>query len=63
MIVAQCLSIPFERPFHWRYVQLVGVGIAVSLMVASFFMNRSGKSSGSGDSEESRLLLDQGMLL
>ena len=61
MIVAQCLSMPFEKPFQWRYVQLVGVGIAVSLMVASFSMNRSGKSSGTGDSEESRLLLDRGM--
>jgi MFS family permease len=60
MIIAQCLSIPFEKPFQWRYVQLVGAGIAVALMISSSLMGRADRKGDRGNTEETRLLLDQG---
>jgi len=61
MIVAQCLSIPFDKPFQWRYVQLVGAGTAIVLVIFSFFTSRAKqKTEDGGSTEESRLLSDRG---
>lgn len=64
MIVAQCLSIPFDKPFQWRYVQLVGASTAIALVVFSFFTSRAERKADSagerGVTEESSLLSNRG---
>jgi hypothetical protein len=64
MIVAQCLSIPFDKPFQWRYVQLVGAVTAIALVIFSFFTSRAERridpAGERGVTEESSLLSDWG---
>lgn len=54
MIVAQSLSIPFAHPFRWRYVLLIGEGLAVLLLLSSTVVRGSKTTPRSG--EEQRLL-------
>ena len=64
MIVAQCLSIPFDKPFQWRYVQLIGAATAIALVIFSFFTSRAERKTDAagerGITEESSLLSDRG---
>jgi MFS family permease len=55
MISAQSLSIPFSKPWIWRYSLLVGVGLAGILLLGSFAMgetNSAVKARDEGAEEE-----------
>lgn len=60
MIVAQSLSFSFDKPFRWRYVQLVGAATAIALVIFSFFTSRADRKADTNDergiTEESSLL-------
>lgn len=56
MIVAQSLSFPFSRPFQWRYVLLVGLGVAVVLFFFSGVVARICSGLLHEQDERSRLL-------
>lgn len=51
MIVSQSLSIPFARPFAWRYVLLIGEAIAVLLLVAGTVLGRAKPVQTSGEEQ------------
>jgi hypothetical protein len=63
MIVAQCLSFLFDKPFQWRYVQLVGAATAIVLAVSSFFTSRADRKSDRRDTIDERGITEESSLL
>jgi predicted MFS family arabinose efflux permease len=56
MMIAQSLSLVLSEAFNWRYVLLVGEGIALSLLLIGFLVGRPDGRKDHGGEEERRLL-------
>jgi MFS family permease len=56
MMIAQSLSLVLSEAFKWRYVLLVGEGIALSLLLIGFLVGRPNERKDRGREEERRLL-------
>lgn len=56
MMVAQSLSLILAKSFEWRYILLIGEGIALSLLVIGFFVAQPKARNAEGREEERRLL-------
>lgn len=56
MMIAQSLSLVLSEAFKWRYVLLVGEGIALSLLLIGFLVGRPDGRKDHGGEEERRLL-------
>lgn len=57
LFTAQSLSLPFAKPWEWRWVMAVAVGIAALQLVGSLFVSEP-KEEESAESEETALLGD-----
>ncbi|WVQ97572.1 hypothetical protein IAU59_004686 [Kwoniella sp. CBS 9459] len=49
MLISQSLSFPFAKPYLWRYVLVVSVGLAILQLIGSLWIREPSGTSGHGE--------------